>query len=602
MSDAAVGIAYLDGPRLRASLLAAADWVDAGREELDRINVFPVPDGDTGTNFASTFRAVAEAVRKLGPAPLPLVVKAMAQTCVFAAHGNSGMLLSQFLVGFRDTMGELETATAKDVARAIRRGAERLHESLDAPVEGTILTVAREAADEAERAARDSENFVDLMTRVLNHANNVLQQTPELLAVLKDAGVVDAGAKAFVRMLEGIVKLIHGDPILEASVLPAHETRNAAALTEALAENDFQYCTEVLVSGSSIPPSTEIRSRMRKLGASLVVLAADDMLRIHIHTDVPEEVFALAGQWGTIQSTKADDMREQHEEIVAGTRRVALVVDSSCDLPDETIDKLGIVVVPLQVIGDSETLQDRVEIRGAELYDRMRNSDGVFTTSQPTPGAFASAFQDARSVASEVIGLFISGGVSGTLASASAAAQAAGIDDITVVDSRTASVGLGLLALRAAELAEEGKNARVIAREINRIRDQSGGLFTVDVFDNLLRSGRVSRGRAWLGGLLDIKPILDVSSDGRIVPIDRVRGRDALIPRILQHLDKRLTPRPKLLRMGVAHAGAKEIAERLKTELVARFTPRCCFLEDVTSAIGVHVGPGAWGVFYQVED
>jgi DAK2 domain fusion protein YloV len=602
MSDAAVGIAYLDGPRLRASLLSAADWVDAGREELDRINVFPVPDGDTGTNFASTFRAVAESVRKLGPAPLPLVTRAMAQTCVFSARGNSGMLLSQFLLGFRDTMGDRETATASDVARAIRRGAERLHESLDEPVEGTILTVAREAAVEAERAAQDSENFVDLMNRVLTHADTVLQQTPELLAVLREAGVVDAGAKAFVRMLEGIVRLIHGDPILEAAVLPSYEQRNAAAFAEVTSENDYQFCTEVLVSGSNFPSSTEVRSRMRGFGGSLVVLSAEDLLRIHIHTDVPEEVFATAGEMGRIESTKTEDMREQHVELAESTRGIAIVVDSSCDLPDDVIDKHGMVVVPLQVIGDSKTYEDRVDIRGAELYDRMRATECVFTTSQPTPGAFARAFEDARSSASEVIGLFIAGVLSGTLASARAAAQATGLEGISVVDSRTASVGLGMLALRTAELANEGWSADEIAREINRVRDQSGGLFTVDVFENLLRSGRVSRGRAWLGELLDVKPILEVNSEGRIVPIDRVRGRVALLPRILQHLDNQLTPRPKALRMAVAHAGAKEIADRLQTDLIARYAPRSCFVEDVTSAIGVHVGPGAWGVFYQVED
>jgi DegV family protein with EDD domain len=341
---------------------------------------------------------------------------------------------------------------------------------------------------------------------------------------------------------------------------------------------------------------------MRDLGSSLVILAAEDMLRIHIHTDTPEDVFALAGKWGTIESTKADDMREQHEEMAASTSALAIVVDSSCDLPDELIDEHGMIVVPLQVIGDSETYQDRVEIRGAELYDRMRTSDGVFKTSQPTPGAFAQAFDDAKSSASEVIGLFISGAVSGTLASARAAADATGFDGISIVDSRTASIGLGLLALRAAELAKEGWTAEAIAREIERIRDQSGAMFTVDVFDNLLRSGRVSRGRAWLGGLLDIKPILDVNIEGRIVPIDRVRGRDALIPRILEHLDARLTPRPKSLRMGVAHAGAREVADHIRTELVSRYAPRTCYIDDVTCAIGVHVGPGAWGVFYQVED
>ena len=602
MSGAAVGIVYLDGPRLRASLLAAADWVDAGREELDRINVFPVPDGDTGTNFASTFRAVAEAVRKLGPAPLPQVTKAMAQTCVFSAHGNSGMLLSQFLLGFRDTMGEQLTATASDVARAIRRGAERLHDSLDEPVEGTILTVAREAAEEAERAANESENFVDLMNRVLSHANTVLQQTPELLAVLKEAGVVDAGAKAFVRMLEGIVRLIHGDPIVEATVLPSSRSESAAAFAEIKTEHDYQFCTEVLVSGTELPSSTEVRARMRDLGGSLVVLAADDVLRVHIHTDSPDAVFSLAGKWGTIESTKAEDMREQHQELVQRTRNVAIVVDSSCDLPDEIIDKHGIIMVPLQVIGDSETYEDRVEMRGQELYDRMRESDGVFTTSQPTPGAFARAFEDALSGADEAVGLFIAAALSGTFASANAAAQATGLDGLTIVDSRTASVGLGLLALLAAELAEEGRSASEIAAELKRVRDQSGGLFTVDVFDNLLRSGRVGRGRAWLGGLLDIKPILGVSLEGRISPLDRVRGTDALVPRVLHHLDRWLTPRPDALRMAVAHAGAKAMAERLQTELISRYSPRACFVEDVTSAIGVHVGPGAWGIFYQIED
>jgi DegV family protein with EDD domain len=277
-------------------------------------------------------------------------------------------------------------------------------------------------------------------------------------------------------------------------------------------------------------------------------------------------------------------------------------VDSSCDLPDEIIDKHGMIVVPLQVVGDSETYQDRVEIRGADLYDRMRKSNAVFTTSQPTPGMFASAFEDARSSAPEAIGLFIAGALSGTLASARTATQTTQLDGITIVDSRSASLGLGMLALRAAELADDGWSVDNIVREIDRIRDQSGALFTVDVFDNLLRSGRVSRGRAWLGGLLDIKPILQVASNGRIEPIDRVRGRDALTPRVLLHLDRRLTPRPKSLRLGIVHAGAEETAQHLRTTLVARYAPRCCFVDYVTSAIGVHVGPGAWGIFYQVED
>jgi DegV family protein with EDD domain len=161
---------------------------------------------------------------------------------------------------------------------------------------------------------------------------------------------------------------------------------------------------------------------------------------------------------------------------------------------------------------------------------------------------------------------------------------------------------MGMLALRGAELIEEGWDAEAIAAELSRVRDQSGGFFTVDTFDNLLRSGRVGRGRAWLGTLLDVKPILEVGQDGRVIPLDRVRGRDALIPRVLRHLERRLTPRPERFRIGIVHANDPEVAERLRVDVLARFSPRDCLVSEVTSALGVHVGPGAWGVFFQIED
>lgn len=601
MSQLATGIAYLDGRRLRRSLVAAADWVDAGREELNRINVFPVPDGDTGTNFALTLRAAADAVRGTASNDLSAVTRAMAEACVFGARGNSGMLLSHFLLGFRDSIGNRSIASTGEVARAIRTGADRLYESLDDPVEGTILTVSREAAEAAEWAAQRTHNFLELMRHVLERAEASLRRTPELLEALREAGVVDAGAKAFVRVIEGIVRFMEGDPI-EAGEAMAYDVPDAAAVAAVAHERDYQYCTEVLVRGRDFPPSIEIRSRLREFGGSIVVLATEDLLKVHVHTDMPDRLFGMAERWGTIEHQKMDDMREQHQALHDAHRSLTVVVDSSCDLPDAVIDRHGIVVVPLQVIAGDQTLLDREELRGSELYDRMRAHD-TFTTSQPTPAAFVRAFSDARSQGDEVLGMFIAGALSGTLASAQVAARAAGKGEgMRVLDSRSASLGLGLLAVRAMELAEQGWTLDAIVPELDRVRDQSGALFTVDTFDNLLRSGRVSRGRAWLGGLLDIKPILELNRDGRVVPLDRVRGRDALIPRVLRHLDRRLAARPLRLRVGVVHAGVPEIAKRLHDELVARYTPIDCFVSHITAALGVHTGPGAWGVFYQIED
>jgi len=600
----ASGIEYLNGPRLRRSLLAAADWVDANREELNRINVFPVPDGDTGTNFAMTLRAAAEGVRSLHGADLPTVAKAMADACIRGARGNSGMLLSHFLLGFREALGELKVAKADDIARAMRCGADRLYHSLDEPVEGTILTVSREVADAAEAAAERSSNLAHVLQQIHERADAALARTPELLAALREAGVVDAGAKAFVRVIEGITRLVQGDPIMPASTTAAWEVIDAAALASVDPGRDFRYCTEALVRGDGLPASVDVRARLREMGGSIVVLATDDLLKLHIHTDAPEDVFALAASWGTVEQTKADDMRQQHDEAHhAVHKRVGIVMDSACDLPDQVLDAHGMVVIPLQVVAGDKVMLDRVDVRGGELYDRMRENGEIFTTSQPTPGAFMEGFDDALANADRVIGFFIAGALSGTLGSARAASRARGLEDrLTIVDSRTASLGMGMLALRAVELAEAGWDVPTIVDELARVRDRSGAFFTVDTFENLLRSGRVSRGRAWLGGLLDIKPILEVDITGRVIPLDRVRGREALIPRVFSHLDRRLTPRPSSFRLAVAHAGVPDLARQLEAELVQRYQPRDCLVNDVTAALGVHVGPGAWGIFYQIED
>src|SRR4051812_33295966 len=148
------GITYVDGPRLARSVIAAADWVAAGRDEINRINVFPVPDGDTGTNFSLTLRAVADALKGLGDASLAVTATTMAQAAVLGARGNSGMMLAHFFLGFTDALGDRTSATAPDIASAIRKGADRLYDALDDPREGTILTVARDAAVAAEPIAR----------------------------------------------------------------------------------------------------------------------------------------------------------------------------------------------------------------------------------------------------------------------------------------------------------------------------------------------------------------------------------------------------------------------------------------------------------------
>jgi ribosome silencing factor RsfS/YbeB/iojap len=489
------------------------------------------------------------------------------------------MMLAHFLLGVSDALGDRTAATARDIALAIRQGVDRLYSALDEPREGTILTVAREVAAAAEQAAEASPDLASFVNQMHREGEIALEGT-KLLASLRDAGVVDAGGMGFVRMLEGMVRFIKGDPILPAGPVSEVGADAPAAMVEVAGERDYQYCTEVVVRGERLPPTNEVRTLLHEFGGSVVVVSTGDILKLHVHTDAPEAVFAAAVQWG---------------EVTFEGRHAAHTASSSTSSGDPWRSSpaaqrpagLGARPAPDRD-GASSRLRGRCFGTGrtpAEEFVRLRARNGSHHLPADT-GRVREAFAQARRA--EVVSVLVSASLSGTFQSASAAARAASLSGVHFVDSGSASLGVGLLALRGAELAESGWKAGDIAGELARVRRQSGVFLTVDQYDNLLRSGRVSRGRAWLAGMLDVKPILTLDADGKIIPIDRVRGREALIRQVLSLVDQKLTPRPKVVRFGVAHAEAPEVAERLRAALVAAYRPRDCFVSLATGVLRRH--------------
>jgi DegV family protein with EDD domain len=258
-------------------------------------------------------------------------------------------------------------------------------------------------------------------------------------------------------------------------------------------------------------------------------------------------------------------------------------------------------LVPTQLIVGERSYRDRLELSSAEFFERLRAGKDA-TTSQPTPQAFTDGYADAARSADHVIAVVLSKALSGTYANAEAAARQFDGARVTVVNSRSASLGEGMLVLRGVELAAAGWAPAAIASELERVRAQSGGFFTVDNFDRLVRSGRVGRGRAWLGTKLNLKPVMAVTREGTVEPVARVRGAVAARGHILELVGRALDPRPRELRLGVVHGDIPAFAEALREELVARYRPKQCLVSPITPVIAAHAGVGAWGVFYQVED
>jgi len=604
-------IAYLDGPRLRRSLLAACEYIQHQRRELNRINVFPVPDGDTGTNLSLTVQAISDHLRKNRDRGFHAVAQAAAQAAVLGARGNAGMMLSHFLLGFAAHTSGKERIYAREFCGALNAGADRLHDALERPVEGTILTVMRDTAV----AALDTKvhDFQQLMSYLVEKARASLERTPDLLPVLKKAGVVDAGGKGFVHLLEGVVGYIQGDPMVSSYSPPAFsETAPAVGGVEFPVEAErFRYCTEALVKGDDLPEQRAVRDHLRQDGDSLIVIRSDGVLKIHVHTDDPNQVFSYLKTLGSLVTHKAEDMQAQHGlaklaahgHLTLVRRPVGIVTDSASDLPEEVIRAHGIKVVPMVLIRGEEILRDGVDITAEDFHRALAEKGDLPTTSQPPPGAFVEAYRRAAEEAEEVVGVMVGSNLSGTFSSAEAAAYHFDGAPVHLVDSLGASLLQGLLVLKAAELAELARSPMEIVRELERIRRQSGVLLSVDNLERLLASGRVGKGKAWFASVFGVKPIFCVPTDGRAVePVGRALGRKRVLPATMEILRERIPPGASQLRFGIPHVGCPEMVERVSHALRAEYGDVEILSAPATPVIATHLGSGAWGIVYLVED
>jgi DegV family protein with EDD domain len=605
-------IGYLDGPRLRRSLIAACDYAQQQRAELNRINVFPVPDGDTGTNLALTVRAISDHLKGNEDRAVSAVAHRAAEGAVLGARGNCGMMLSHFLLGFSESVADRTRISADEFGLALGAGVDKLYSSLEDPVEGTILTVMRDTAT----AARDSDagDFVPLVTHVVERARDSLARTPEQLAVLKKAGVVDAGAKGFVSMLEGVLMFVEGVTIaIDAEADRSSQGASVAAV--AMAEygtegEQYQFCTEALARGDSLPTQVEARAVLREWGDSLIVIRTGDVLKVHVHTDDPEQVFNYLRSVGSLVTHKAEDMRVQHATI-GGTgghiqlarRPVTIVTDSACDLSEEVVRAHGIHVLPMSLADGDETYKDGIDISATDFHERLRKAEALPTTSQPAPIEFLESFRRASEEGESVVGIFVGSTLSGTVGAAEVAA--ARVDDIPIhiSDSLAASLLQGLLVLKAAELGELGWGAEAIVEELARIRAQSGILFTVSTFDRLIASGRVTKGKALLGRFLGLKPILGLTEAGEVVAFGKAFGDKRARPELMRLVREQVPAGTKKLRFGIVQVGMPHIVESVASELRETYGQNVDVLDaPATPVIATHTGIGAWGVAYLVED
>ena len=593
MSAVTAATDSLDGLRLNFALQAGLLRLLSRQEYLNKINVFPVPDGDTGTNLALTARAVLGALRKAPDRHAGKTLTRVADAALDGARGNSGAILAQFFLGLGDRLGHLQRLDVDDLAEGLGGGAAYARESLSEPREGTILTVLTDFAHAVQRARREGLADVQaLLRKGLAAAQTSLEQTRFQLEVLRRANVVDAGAQGFVELMSGLSDYLDRGATDEPAAAGHVEVLDASTEATAGIEQDleYRYCTECVVTGERVD-RRHLREALAAVGGSLVVAGLQHKVRVHVHANDPSEVFRIAAQFGAVSGQKADDMqRQQHLAHLAG-QRVAVVVDSAADIPEDDMDRLGIHMVPVRVHFGEHSYLDKVGLSPEEFYDAIERGGAPPKTSQPPPGDFRRQFEFLCSHFDAVVSINLTSRASGTFAAAeSAAARTSTHGQVRVIDSRNASLGQGLIAMVAAERAAAGASLEQV---VAAARDAITRTRTFGVPGSLecaVRGGRVPRWVKRIADALRLMPVLHADHDGRVVPGGVLIGRNDLKGKFARFVRRRMRSE-RSYRLLVGHANCESDGQWL-LEMLRGPNVAYARLLPVGTALGAHGGPG----------
>lgn len=583
-----------DGRTLKQALIAGIGRVLAERDLLNRINVFPVPDGDTGSNLGFTLASVRNALRSMPGAHAGAIFQRMASEAIDGARGNSGAILAQFLQGVSEPLAGQQRLALCPLAAAVDLGALQARQAIAEPREGTMLSVIAAFSHSLRQACDQGvEDLRTAFARALVASREALANTPRQLAVLRKAGVVDAGAQGFLHLLEGINDYIEkGRAAAHSEVQPVAADVGVMVGSELDTDPAHRWCTECVLSSESID-RTEVREALDALGGSSLVMAGTrEKLRVHMHIDEPARLFDALARFGEVRSRKADDMLAQQRSAHT-SGKVAVVIDSAADIPAEALETLPLQVVPVRINVGAQDFLDKVSLSADAFYALLRTSEHTVRTSQPPPGDFRRLFEFLLSHHEEVLYVGVSRAISGTLQAGESAAS--GLDRrVHVFDTANVSGGQGLLALHAAERAAAGADATTIIGELEALRAQTATFAYVRDLTSAVRGGRIPAWALPITRWLGLVPLARIGArDGRLhvlgIGLDRKDLPRRFVVRCLRGIDRAVAWRAQVM-----HCDNREEAERVRVALLEQIPAvECPPVFDAGSAIGAHAGPGA---------
>lgn len=590
----------LDGKRLYYSVLAGSFNVYENQRMLNKINVFPVPDADTGTNLASTFRSIVENSSPSNNIKHTSV--SIAEAALTGARGNSGIIIAQFLYGFSNELEDTGEISMPSLAEAIKNAVDYAYQAISNPVEGTIITVLREWAEFIYLLKDQFESFEQLLEQSIEKAQESLAKTPEKLKILAKSNVVDAGAQGFVIFLEGIGDLFKKQNVKKILGFKTESQDQQAIVLDEHGESDYRYCTEALISLENAD-KISIKEFLSNMGDSLVMAGPEKRMRIHIHTNEPENVFAHLADRATIHYQKVDDMVRQNDIAHRRKYDIALVVDSTCDLPASIIEKYQIHVVPLNVFFGQSQFLDRLTITQEKFFHLLETSETYPTSSQPAIKDLTNTFSYLSTHYESIIALHISAVLSGTYANSLKAAEKINQETTTridVLDSKKTSATTGLVALRIAEAIENGLPHHQIVEQAQTWIEDSSIFVGARSLKSFIKGGRVSPAKGLIGNLLNTKPIVTITPEGRAVLHDKAFSTSGTLTKVIKHT-KRFIGNRKVWKYSIVHALNPEGAELYTQEMENLTNQKPAYIMEISPVLAISAGLGVVAVALVLE-
>lgn len=593
-----VTINEINGKQLYHSFISGAHKIFEHQSYINKINVFPVADADTGTNLASTMRSIIDI--SVPSENLKVSADSIADAALTGARGNSGIIFAQFLYGFSNELQAKETITVEDFAESMKKAVKYAYDAIANPVEGTIISVIKDWAEHLYTLKDKMDDFIRLLFAAFETASESLKETAKQMEKIRNKHVVDAGAKGFVVFLEGMLEFFRTGKMISTEILENDQVIEEEVISH---ENPtYRYCTEALITGENLDKK-RIRQTIEGYGDSMVVAGSNKKMRIHIHTDTPWTLFVKLGKLGNIAAQKVDDMVMQNEVVSNARFKTAIMTDSTCDLPEELIEKHQIQIIPLNIHFGKSFYLDTVTMQPEQFYRMIDTAPHYPSTSQPSFKDFYNKYNYLSTHYESIISLHISNKLSGTWQNSLNAANKV-IEHhhkkIDVINSNRLSGGLGLMVLRAAKALEEGISHDDIVAQLPKWSNNTLMLVSVKTLKYMVKSGRVSNTRGFIGSLLNVKPIVVVTKDGGTETYGKPFSEKKSMRMIMDRLKKHLAGK-KIWGYAITHANNPETARWYADRIEELTGKKPEYIKTASPALVTHVGIGVVAVSVMLE-